>query len=239
MDPCIVKSRSISGAPSNTRNCRPMEAFAPIRDLIKLAGSRVPYWNKSGGGLYYIWGSDDELLSYQLQSNNIFKFVSYDTRSNAWPTSLALSANGSSGGVLWAVASQSNGAGTSTSPATILYASNATATNGKLPELWDSTQNANRDALGDVGRFAVPTVVNGKIFVASGSNQVYVYGLLPASPPSFEIVAQRPTLKSNLGRPGTITDTLTVNALGGFTGSVALSVSGLPAGATGTVIHPL
>ena len=48
-----------------------------------------------------------------------------------------------------------------------------------LTELWDSNQNSTRDSLGVFAKFAVPTVINGKVYVPTFSNQVLVYGLLP------------------------------------------------------------
>jgi outer membrane protein assembly factor BamB len=48
-----------------------------------------------------------------------------------------------------------------------------------LAELWDSDQNSARDTLGTFSKFSAPTVFNGKVYVATFSNQVVVYGLLP------------------------------------------------------------
>jgi len=45
-------------------------------------------------------------------------------------------------------------------------------------ELWNSDMQVARDALGDFGKFANPTVANGKVYAPAFSNQVSVYGLL-------------------------------------------------------------
>src|SRR6185295_19822876 len=45
-------------------------------------------------------------------------------------------------------------------------------------ELWNSQQNASRDALGNFSKFSPPTVANGKVFVASLSNKLVAYGLI-------------------------------------------------------------
>jgi hypothetical protein len=46
-------------------------------------------------------------------------------------------------------------------------------------ELWNSTMNAARDGFGAFARYVPPLVANGKVYMATFSNQVAVYGLLP------------------------------------------------------------
>ncbi len=45
-------------------------------------------------------------------------------------------------------------------------------------ELWSSDTNGSQDRLGSFMKFVNPTVANGKVYVATGSNTVVVYGLL-------------------------------------------------------------
>jgi hypothetical protein len=47
-------------------------------------------------------------------------------------------------------------------------------------ELWNSQQNAARDDLGAFAKFNTPVVANGKVYMATFSREVVVYGLLPA-----------------------------------------------------------
>lgn len=78
----------------------------------------------------------------------------------------SISANGTSGGIVWAV---ENG-----SPA-VLHAYNAT----NLNEIYNSNQaTGGRDQFGDGNKFMTPTIVNGKVFVGT-PNGVAVFGLLP------------------------------------------------------------
>ncbi len=79
--------------------------------------------------------------------------------------SLAVSSNGATNGILWAV---DNGG--------VLRA--FAAQDISQPELWDSNINSGRDSLGSVGHFQFPTVVNGKVYVPTGSSSIAVYGLL-------------------------------------------------------------
>jgi hypothetical protein len=81
---------------------------------------------------------------------------------------LSISANGNTNGILWAV--QKNGTAQGTLRA--YDASNLTF------ELYNSDQAGARDTLDIAAKFAIPLVVNGKVFVASNSN-LTVYGLLP------------------------------------------------------------
>jgi hypothetical protein len=81
-----------------------------------------------------------------------------------------ISANGTSGGIMWAINSQSWMAG---GPA-ILYAFDAT---NLFSDLYDSNQFS-ADNAGPAVKFAVPTVANGAVYVGT-QNQLDVYGLLP------------------------------------------------------------
>ncbi len=56
---------------------------------------------------------------------------------------------------------------------------------GNLNELWNSDQNS-ADKLGTFAKFVSPTVANGRVYVATFSNSVGVYGLLPAGMPAAQ-----------------------------------------------------
>ena len=91
---------------------------------------------------------------------------------------LSLSANGGTAGtgILWATLSRAGDANHTPQPGILRAydASNVTR------ELWNSQQNAARDALGNFSKFTPPTVANGKVYVASLSNKLVVYGLIGA-----------------------------------------------------------
>jgi hypothetical protein len=93
-------------------------------------------------------------------------------------------------------------------------------------QLWASTNNAARDALGGYMKFVSPTIVNGKVY-APMTNQLVVYGLL--NPLSAFSVATSPATQV-VGLRGTnISYAVTVAGTNGFAGGVQLGVSGLPA----------
>jgi len=89
----------------------------------------------------------------------------------------SLSAQGASGGVLWAIDSSRYGVPSAfgTGPA-ILHAYDAANLSS---ELWNSSLAANnRDTAGNAVKFTVPTVANGKVYIGTRT-EIDVYGLLP------------------------------------------------------------
>ena len=71
-------------------------------------------------------------------------------------------------------------------------------------ELWDSQQNSARDGLGNWAKFNAPTVANGKVYLATFSGQLLVYGLNP--PESNQITF----VQVNAATPQSATSSVTV-----------------------------
>jgi hypothetical protein len=158
----------------------------------RLFGSPV-YWNSPGGGRLYIWGSNDALkeLSFNGASFQTTPVVTGSTSLGGMEPGgiLALSANaGTAGsGVLWASHPTAD-ANQQTVPG-VLRAYDAANVG---VELWTSEQNSARDSVGSFGKFVPPTVADGKVFLATFSGQLQVYGLFTPgviTPPSGGIVA--------------------------------------------------
>src|SRR5262249_15685569 len=84
-------------------------------------------------------------------------------------------------------------------------------------ELWNSRQNEGFDGIGNFAKFNTPTIANGKVYVASFSGRLHVFGLLPDNPPprvsitaptprTFVTGPARLTLRAEaLSRTGTVT----------------------------------
>jgi hypothetical protein len=88
---------------------------------------------------------------------------------------LALSANGtnSGSGIVWAAHQLGSSAQGAIRPG-ILHAYNA---ENVAVELWNSEQLSARDSVGNFAKFVPPTVANGKVYLATFSNRLNVYGL--------------------------------------------------------------
>lgn len=130
--------------------------------------SMPSYWN----GNVYTWGNGSNLQAYSLAAGRLSASpTSHSAESSGFPGStVAISSNGTSDGIVWAVESD---AYTSNGPA-ILRAYNATNVN-KL--LYASNLTLNPDTLGPAVKFVVPVVTNGKVYVGCQS-EVDVFGLL-------------------------------------------------------------
>jgi hypothetical protein len=124
--------------------------------------STPPYWN----GNVYFSGTKDVIKRFRLSTATSKLTTTPSDRSRttyAYPGSNpVVSSNGNGSGILWAV-EQSAG---------VLYAYDAT---NLATELYNSAQNAARDALGNAIKFAPPLVINGKVYVGTRDHLV-VYG---------------------------------------------------------------
>ena len=87
---------------------------------------------------------------------------------------LSYAGDSSGNGIIFASHTQKNGGTDGTYEAGRLWAFDA----GTLRRLWASTDVTWRDDLGVFGKFSPPTVANGRVYVATFSGAVAVYGLL-------------------------------------------------------------
>ena len=170
----------------------------------RMNGSPV-YWNSPiYGPAIYLWPAGDPLKVFRLVNGRFITPAS--AQSTALAASgmpgglLSLSANGNSDGtgVLWAALSRAGDANHAPQPGILRAydASNVTR------ELWNSQQNATRDTLGNFSKFSPPTVANGKVFVATLSNKLVVYGLIGPSGGNAAPVVNAGA-DQNLPAPGT------------------------------------
>lgn len=133
----------------------------------------------AGGSLIYTWGSDDFLKAWSFNGNRIGASPQStgSVGPQPWPGGvLSLSASGSAAGtgILWATAPTSGDAQDHPPVPGAVYAFDAADVSR---ELWSSNMNASRDGLGYFAKFVRPVVVNGRVYVATQSRKVSVYGL--------------------------------------------------------------
>jgi uncharacterized protein (TIGR03437 family) len=119
------------------------------------------YFNKT----LYFCGSGDNLKAFSISGAQMSSSaVSQSSAKFGFPGCVpTISANGTSNGIAWVI-----------DPGGALRAYDASNLSS---ELYDSTQNTARDALGSAVKYSVPMVANGKVYGAT-QNSLAVYGLL-------------------------------------------------------------
>jgi hypothetical protein len=219
----LLNRDNLGGYNTSTDNVVQEETFGPYPYGIWGAPA---YFNNS----IYFWPANANMMQYSLTNGVLASSPTSENSLTAAGTgggyyvgtfqgaTPSISANGTSNGIVWAVDTVRD-QGNSFE---YLYAFDAT---NVANTLWNSGQNPVRDFPGGSQKNAVPTIADGKVLVA-GQNQLNVYGLLPAG---FSLFAPQAWTIS----PGTSsTIPITVEATGGFSGTVSLGVSGLPSGVT-------
>jgi hypothetical protein len=144
------------------------------------------YWKSASlGPLIYLWGEGDYLKAWHYNGTNLdlpnMMSSSFQAPPGAPGATLTISANGTTDGtgIVWASMSQALDADQGVVPG-MLRALNAS---NLSQELWNSLQNQGRDDTGTLAKFVPPTVVNGRVYMASWTDYTYtnylnVYGLL-------------------------------------------------------------
>ncbi len=140
-------------------------------------------WTGPAGTTLYVQGENDYLRAFHFNRDaRKFDLPSAATATVLPPVGmpggmLTTSANGAraGSGIVWATTPRLGDANQGVVPG-ILRAYNAET----LALLWESTQPS--DQLLDFGKFNNPTVVNGKVYVASFSRVISVYGLRGTPP---------------------------------------------------------
>jgi hypothetical protein len=139
--------------------------------IIHLPGAGVgamAYWN----GHAFFAADDDYLRSYAIKNGQLIPGVASTNKFETSGVTPSISADGSKNAIVWALSTKTwNG---SDNRAAVLYAFDAT----KLGRpVYTSEQNSQRDRAAHATRFAIPVVVNGRVYFAA-RGEVEVYGLL-------------------------------------------------------------
>ena len=140
------------------------------------------YWDGPGGPWVYAWAEFDHLKAFHLADGKLEQFPSSQSEwqvPDGMPGGfLSVSSNGSQAGtgIVWTNTPWDANANWDTVPGIIRAYDAVDLTH----ELWNSRMNDARDDSGMFAKFCPPTVVNGKVYVSTFSNQLQVYGLLAA-----------------------------------------------------------
>ena len=183
----------------------------------ELHGAPV-WWDGPAGSFAYFWPTTCSLEQFR------FDRVAGRFVVPAFAQSTAVSPNGDPGGILsisasetnsgsgivWASLPLSGDANPNVRPG-ILHAYNA---ENVALELWNSEQLSIRDAVGAFAKFVPPTVANGKVYLATFSSRLNVYGLLPQPMNAGPPVLIRPPAPSNATRFAGVKMTYTAPASG-------------------------
>jgi hypothetical protein len=183
---CIAKTPACSGADT--------QILQEIPNATVGIWGAPAYWNGwvYWGGANQESGASDSLKAFSVKADGsglLATPTSKSTKTFVFSAPIpSISANGSASGILWGLDNSAYGktcsAGVSCQ---VLYAYDAT---NLANMLYNSSQAANnRDVPGSAIKFGVPTIANGKVYVA-GKNSMTAFGLLgnylPAAPnPTF------------------------------------------------------
>ena len=197
----------------------------------RIMGAPV-YWNSPTlGPVVYMWGDGEPLRAWSFngqtfQTSPVSQSAILNTAgySNMAPLSISSNGNTTKSGIVWAATSLTGNANAGTVPGQLWAFDAGNLTN----ELWDSQQDSARDAVGNFAKFAPPTIANGKVYLPTFSNQLLVYGLLTAS--EFSITAAPSSQSVVAGSSASYI--VYANPQPGFAGTVVVTCSGLPSGAS-------
>ncbi len=181
----VINNSKMGGIANNNANTIQMlDVNASATFYAKhLHGSPVYYKSNTGQEYVYAWAEGGLLKQFPFNRaagnfDTANKKVGNTTLPGGMPGSMmSLSSNGSQSGtgILWASHPLSGDANQAVVPGE-LQAFDAT---NVTHELWNSNWNASRDGVGNFGKFVCPTVANGKVYLATFSNNLSVYGLNP------------------------------------------------------------
>jgi hypothetical protein len=127
------------------------------------AYSTATYWQ---GNVYFI-GNGDVIKQFQLTNGQLPTTpVAKGSQQYVYPGgNMSVSSNGSNNGIVWAIEAGNVNA---------LHAYDATDVS---KELYNSNQAGGRDQFGAAAKFTLPTVINGKVYVA-GKTELVAFGSL-------------------------------------------------------------
>lgn len=132
------------------------------------------YWNDA----IYFAGRNDNVKAFPFANGVISTTPVQSMNAYTLQGIPSISANGANNGILWLVHNL-----TASNATNVLAAFNASTMQTTLVKLWDTQQDASRDALPTSPHFVTPLIANGKVYIGANA-QLKVYGLFPELNPS-------------------------------------------------------
>jgi hypothetical protein len=136
------------------------------------------FWASPSGTLAYVWGESDFLKAYRFDGMRFTTTPAATSEimaGSGMPGGmLALSSNGSAAGsgVVWASIPVTEDANMRVVPGVLRAFDAADVTH----EIWNS-EHTPADSIGSFAKFVIPTVANGRVYMATFSGRLNVYGL--------------------------------------------------------------
>ncbi|MES1210650.1 MAG: hypothetical protein ABUS79_32335, partial [Pseudomonadota bacterium] len=149
-----------------------------LRQMVSLGGelNSFVYWNGSAGSMLYAWPAGGSLSAYLVGNGALTARGANGERKPAHPSGIfTISSNGTMAGtgIVWASIPMVGDAWHATATGA-LYAFDAADVS--KASLWNSNLTGT-DMLGTFAKYSPPIVANGKVYVATFSNKLQVYGL--------------------------------------------------------------
>jgi Malectin domain/Chitobiase/beta-hexosaminidase C-terminal domain/Fibronectin type III domain/DUF5010 C-terminal domain len=180
----------------------PLQGFTGFGTAV---GFNPISWD-SGSGIYaYVWASGNAIneFSFDTATGQFNPAGAFKKSSFTGGGTLSISSNNGSNGILWATGSGE------------LHAMNPADVSAA--DYWNSNMNAGDSFTGGGGKYSFSTVANGKVYVATSSSTIVVYGTKGTPPPP-------PNPPTNLGATSISSSQINLSWTASTTGGVTYSI---------------
>ena len=180
----LINNKKMGGTTTNNSNVVQLLSVGSTNNSRRhLHGSPVYFKDNKNNEFVYAWAEGSLLKQYPfIRSKMLFDTLNQKVGNTVLPNGmpgamLSVSSNGSqmNTGIIWANHPIDGDANQSVVPG-VLQAFDATDVSR---ELWNSNWSSKRDSIGKFAKFVCPTIANGKVYMATFSNSLNVYGLNP------------------------------------------------------------
>lgn len=206
----VVNSDSMGHlGPADSANSQSITANPAQMDGI----ANLALWSRTADTLVYLLEPYGPLKAYRMSAGRLDPTVQSQSVPTTFTRSsgVAVSAQGDTDGtgIVWQTTADIYGLQI---PGTLHAFDAADLSN----ELWNSEMMPDRDRLGRFAKLVTPTVVNGRVYVPTFSNQLAVYGLLSAPRPhandiQVTALASSATLLQSAISPGEVLTIFGIN----------------------------